>query len=195
MDKAVPDCLVTGYEGLIESLELPDPDDRHVVAAAIRCGAQIIVTNNLKDFPSEVLDQYGIEAQYPDEFLEYQFGLRPNLVIRAAKEQRARWQNPPTTAKEYLERLSAQGLVVTAETRQLKPVICLLPPDDCHDLDGFADDTIIHAFGATHAASVAKADINDYFMRYYNWRRPHAANGGLSPGVAENQFNLVSEIA
>lgn len=115
MDKAVPDCLVMGYEDLIESLELPDPDDRHVVAAAIRCGAQIIVTNNLKDFPSEVLDQYGIEAQHPDEFLEYQFGLRPNLVIRAAKEQRARWKNPPLTAEEYLERLSAQGLVVTAE--------------------------------------------------------------------------------
>jgi len=49
--------------------------------AAIRCVAQIIVTKNLKNFPSDVLDQYGIEAQHPDEFLEYQFGLRPNLVI------------------------------------------------------------------------------------------------------------------
>ena len=115
MNKAVPDCLVDGYQNLIESLELPDPDDRHVLAAAIRCGAQIIVTKNLKDFPSEVLHPYGIEAQHPDEFLEYQFGLRPNLVIRAAKEQRARWKNPPLTAEEYLERLSVQGLVVTAE--------------------------------------------------------------------------------
>ena len=83
--------------------------------AAIRCVAQIIVTKNLKNFPSDVRDQYGIEAQHPDEFLEYQFGLRPNLVIRAAKEQRARWKNPPLTAEEYLERLSVQGLVVTAE--------------------------------------------------------------------------------
>lgn len=100
---------------MIESLELPDPDDRHVLAAAIRCGAQVIVTNNLKDFPSEILEQYELEAQHPDEFLEYQFGLRPNLVIRAAKEQRARWKNPPFTADQYLERLSAQGLVITAE--------------------------------------------------------------------------------
>lgn len=115
MDAAVPDCLVTGYEDIIESLSLPDPDDRHVLAAAIRCGAQTIVTNNLKDFPIEALDQYGIEAQHPDEFLEYQFGLRPNLVIRTAKEQRARWKNPTVTAEECLERLSAQGLVVTAE--------------------------------------------------------------------------------
>ena len=115
MDSAVPDCLVTGYEPLIEGLTLPDPDDRHILAAAIRCSAQVIVTHNLKDFPADILDQYGIEAMHPDEFLEYQFGLRPNLVIKAAKAQRARWSNPSHTPEEYLERLSAQGLVVTAE--------------------------------------------------------------------------------
>lgn len=115
MNKAVPDCLVTDYTNLIDCLELPDPDDRHVLAAAIRCGAQIIVSNNLKDFPSEILVQYGIEAQHPDEFLEYQFDLRPDLVIRAAKEQRARWKNPSLTAAEYLKRLTTQGLVITAK--------------------------------------------------------------------------------
>lgn len=115
MNSAIPDCLVTGYESLIESCKLPDKDDRHVLAAAIRCGAQTIVTKNLKDFPPEILGQYGIEAQHPDEFLEYQFGLRPDLVIRAAKEQRGRWKNPPVSAEEYVERLSAQGLVVVAE--------------------------------------------------------------------------------
>ncbi|WP_260291943.1 PIN domain-containing protein [Sedimenticola hydrogenitrophicus] len=115
MDRAVPDCLVTGYESLIEGLALPDPNDRHVLAAAIRCGAQIIVTHNLKDFPADVLDLYGVEAMLPDEFLEYQFGLRPELIIKAAKAQRARLQNPPKTPEEFLERLAAQGLVVTAE--------------------------------------------------------------------------------
>jgi predicted nucleic acid-binding protein len=95
MNIAVPDCLVSGYEPLIEGLELPDPDDRHVLAASIRCGAQIIVTHNLKDFPEDTLYHYGIEAMHPDEFLEYQFGLRPDLVIKAAKAQRARLQNPP----------------------------------------------------------------------------------------------------
>ncbi len=111
----IPDCLVTGYESLIEGLELPDPDDRHVLAAAIRSGAQTIVTNNLKDFPSSALDQYGVEALHPDEFLDYQFGLRSDLVIKAAKVQRARLKNPPKTPEEFLERLAAQGLVVTAE--------------------------------------------------------------------------------
>jgi hypothetical protein len=70
---------------LIEGIELPGPDDRHVLAAAIRCGAQIIVTHNLKEFPEDTLDHYGIKAIQPDEFLEYQFGLRPDLVIKAAK--------------------------------------------------------------------------------------------------------------
>lgn len=115
MNQAVPDCLVTGYEPIIDGLVLPDPKDRHVLAAAIRCGAQIIVTHNLKDFPADILEQYGIEAIHPDEFLEYQFGLRPELVIEAAKTQRARLRNPPKTAEEFLERLAAQGLVVTAD--------------------------------------------------------------------------------
>lgn len=54
MDQAVPDCLVTGYEELIESLVLPDPDDRHVLAAAIRSQAGVIVTYNVKDFPEDL---------------------------------------------------------------------------------------------------------------------------------------------
>ncbi len=115
MNEAVPDSLVTGYEQLIGGLVLPDPDDRHVLAAAIRCGAQIIVTFNLKDFPVKTLDQYGIEAMHPDEFLEYQFGLRPELVIKAAKVQRNRLKTPPKTADEFLDKIAMQGLVVTAD--------------------------------------------------------------------------------
>ena len=56
MDQTVPDCLVTGFEELIDSLELPDPEDRHILAAAIRSQAGVIVTYNVKDFPEEVLD-------------------------------------------------------------------------------------------------------------------------------------------
>src|SRR5579884_2513072 len=63
MNKSVPDCLVEGYEDLIPSLDLPDPDDRHVLAAAIRCGAQTIVTENLKHFPKKELSKYGITAE------------------------------------------------------------------------------------------------------------------------------------
>ena len=69
MEDAIPDCLVSGYEHLIEGLKLPDPDDRHVLAAAITGHAAAIVTWNEKDFPREVLDPFGIEVQTPDEFV------------------------------------------------------------------------------------------------------------------------------
>ena len=63
MNEAVRDCLVTGYEDLIESLSLPDPDDRHVLAAAIRADAEVIVTFNLKDFPEGTLASYTARGQ------------------------------------------------------------------------------------------------------------------------------------
>lgn len=69
MDASVRDAKVSGYEALIEALVLPDPDDRHVLAAAIKAGANAIVTFNLKDFPSDILSKYGIEAIHPDEFV------------------------------------------------------------------------------------------------------------------------------
>ncbi|MDZ7844387.1 MAG: PIN domain-containing protein [Anaerolineales bacterium] len=75
MDRAVPDCLVEGYEPGVEGLRLPDPNDRHVLAAAICAGAQTIVTFNLKDFPSEALKPYGIEAIDPDTFVLQQADL------------------------------------------------------------------------------------------------------------------------
>ena len=85
-----------------------------LLAAAIKCGAQIIVTANLKDFPQAYLVPYGIEAVHPDEFIEYQFGLNQSTVIACAKRIRARLQNPEKSAEEYLEILSASGLPVTA---------------------------------------------------------------------------------
>src|SRR5579863_4356667 len=71
MNSNVRDCLVEEYETLIPALSLPDPNDRHVLAAAIRSSASVIVTFNLKDFPEKIIKKYGIEAQHPDIFLNH----------------------------------------------------------------------------------------------------------------------------
>jgi len=76
MNASVPDCLVTNYKKLANSIELPDPDDRHVLAAAIVGHADAIVTFNTKDFPQAVLQPYGIEVQHPDEFVMNQLQLQ-----------------------------------------------------------------------------------------------------------------------
>ena len=114
MDRAVPDCLVTGYETLLDGIELPDANDRHVVAAAIRCHAAVIVTTNLKDFPDETLEQYGVTAQHPDEFITHLIDLDPGAVCHAVKTVRDRLKAPPFTAAKLLDLLQAQGLLEAA---------------------------------------------------------------------------------
>ncbi|WP_457789590.1 PIN domain-containing protein [Pseudomonas sp. PL-6] len=110
MDRAIPDALVIGYEPLCAGLNLPDPDDRHVLAAAIKCNASVIVTFNLKDFPPEVLEPFEIEAVHPDDFIADLFDLDQAAVLEAAQAQRASLKNPPHTARELLDRLLVQGL-------------------------------------------------------------------------------------
>ena len=114
MDKHATDALVTGYEDLIEGLHLPDPDDRHVLAAAIRGRADVIVTCNLKDFPADVLKSYGIEPQHPDEFILNLLDLAPGVILRAARDHLESLKNPPKSIEEYLDSLVAQGLTQTA---------------------------------------------------------------------------------
>jgi predicted nucleic acid-binding protein len=75
MDLHVRDCIVEGYEELIEGLKLPDVNDRHILAAAIKANAQTIVTYNLSDFPSSSLSRYEIDALHPDEFLRHLLAL------------------------------------------------------------------------------------------------------------------------
>lgn len=115
-----PDSLVTGYEHLIKVVDdLPDEDDRHVVAAAIHARAELIVTFNLKDFPGSVLSRHNVEAVHPDDFITYQFDLDKPKVLVAAQTCRRRLKSPPKTAEEYLDTLKAQGLpqTVAALTR------------------------------------------------------------------------------
>jgi len=115
MTEAVPDCLVEAYEPLIPGLKLPDPNDRHVLAAAIQCKAAVIVTYNLADFPPAALGQFDIEAQHPDDFLLHQFGLNQAVVLSAVRRIRERLKNPPRSAEDYLETLAAQSLPQTVD--------------------------------------------------------------------------------
>jgi predicted nucleic acid-binding protein len=113
MDKHAVDALVTGYKDLIPGLQLPDPGDRHVLAAAIRGHADVIVTMNLRDFPSEIVGSFGIEVQHPDEFIVRLLDLAPGAVFAAAQNHRQSLKNPPKTLAEYLETLERQGLTQT----------------------------------------------------------------------------------
>lgn len=113
MDLAVPDCLVDGYQGLEATLELPDSDDRHVLAAAIMCHAGTIVTYNVKDFPKELLAPHGISAQHPDEFIEHAFSLNPAAVCAAVREQRAALKKPPRSVDELLDSFLRLGMAST----------------------------------------------------------------------------------
>jgi hypothetical protein len=113
MDKHAPDALVTGYEDLIEGLQLPDPGDRHVLAAAIRGRADVIVTANVRDFPADILTPFEIEAQHPDGFIFHLLGLAPGVVAEAAGRHRESLKNPAKTVAEYWLALETQGLTQT----------------------------------------------------------------------------------
>jgi predicted nucleic acid-binding protein len=113
MNANVRDGLVEGYQPLIPCIELPDPNDRHVVAAAIQARADAIVTFNLKDFPVAALRPLRLEALHPDEFIRHQIDLDTAAVLVAAQRHRAALRNPPKTPAEYLETLERQSLPKT----------------------------------------------------------------------------------
>ena len=113
MDAHASDALVEGFEALIDTLALPDPDDRHVLAAAIHGRADVIVTANLRDLPAEALRPFGIAAQHPDEFVLHLLDLAPAAVTRAAREHRESLRSPPKNVEIYLETLTRHGLTGT----------------------------------------------------------------------------------
>ncbi len=124
MNSNVRDCLVLGYEDLIPSLNLPDKNDRHVLAAAICAGADVIVTYNLSDFPATILKQYGIEAQHPDQFITYLIDLAPSVICAVVKRQRLSLKKPPQTVEQLLLAYERQGLTKTvAELRVYKELL------------------------------------------------------------------------
>jgi predicted nucleic acid-binding protein len=113
MDAAVRDCLVTDYDGLIDSISLPDPDDRHVLAAAIKAGAALIVTFNVSDFPSDALGQFGIRVVHPDQLFAELFDVAPDEVCAAVRSQRRALKSPPLSVAELLAKFEQVGLSQT----------------------------------------------------------------------------------
>jgi predicted nucleic acid-binding protein len=113
MDRHVPDAKVEGYECLIECLNLPDQDDRHVLAAAIKCKADAIITFNQKDFPTDYLQTFQIEVIHPDDFIYYQIDMAPAICCKAFRDQRSALKNPPIAVDEFLSNLQKQQLPQT----------------------------------------------------------------------------------
>lgn len=117
MREAAPDWEVPmdSVRAISSGLELPDPDDAHVLAAAIGGHADCIVTWNLKDFPSEVLEVHGVEIIDPDSFIIAQWDLDTVASIDAFKRMRSRWRSPAATPADLADALERAGLPFTAD--------------------------------------------------------------------------------
>ena len=116
MERAFPDADVVVGAASEGGIVLPDPDDRHVVAAAIVAGADVVVTFNVSDFPAEALGPYGLEAVHPDAFVTSLLETDPEGVVAVLREHRAGLRRPPLTAREYLGRLERAGLTALVST-------------------------------------------------------------------------------
>jgi hypothetical protein len=118
MNDAVPTALVTSYQAHIQAVSLPDPDDRHIVAAGIAGGASIILTWNLRHFPAEELKKHGLRRQSPDTFLAALYDEVPNLTVNSLASARHNLSRTRVSASDFIEILQNQKLVQLARRLQ-----------------------------------------------------------------------------
>jgi PIN domain len=124
MIDAIEDSLVEGYEELIPTITLSDSDDRHVLAAAIKSEATLILTINLKDFPQQMLAAWNLIAKHPDDFTSELLQTDQEAVVAVVREMRARQKRPPISAEDFLTQLERQGLKkFVAELRNIRAEI------------------------------------------------------------------------
>ncbi|GAA4305589.1 PIN domain-containing protein [Compostibacter hankyongensis] len=121
MDRAFPDANIAYYQKGINSLSLPDPDDRPILAAAISAKAQVIVTANVKDFPAAKLQDYAVVARHPDKFVLNLIDIDQERAVIALENQVKRLQNPPMPIERVLENLARCGL--TKSVARLRTII------------------------------------------------------------------------
>ena len=115
MEKAFPEARVKNYNKFLSSVtDLPDPDDWHVLAAALKAQVVLIVTENISHFPAEVLDQFNIEAMTSDQFIASTIDLNPENAVAALRELRQRLRNPAFGQSGFLQRMRDIGLQETS---------------------------------------------------------------------------------
>ena len=119
--QAIQAALVENYESLVPAMT-NDPKDRHVLAAAVRSRAELIVTSNQKDFPATALKPYDVAVRSPGDFLLDQLDLNPSSVVRIAEEVAADMPNPKITWNGYLEGLACAGLSLFATELEKRTV-------------------------------------------------------------------------
>jgi hypothetical protein len=120
MDQHVRGCRVRGYQRWEQRLSLPDEDDRHVLAAALACAADVIVTFNVSDFPPTILSPFGVTAVEPDLFVSQL--LDRGIVVLAAADHRASLTRPAMSASEYIDALIRNRLPDTAAALSREPI-------------------------------------------------------------------------
>jgi predicted nucleic acid-binding protein len=115
METALPNARIAGFHHHIDRLNLPDPGDRHVVAAAIEAKASLILTWNLRDFPAAVLEAHGLACQTPDAFLVSLYDQTPQLVAASLANARRNLLKSGISTSGFLDILAARGLTGLAK--------------------------------------------------------------------------------
>ena len=114
IEAVFPEAIVGGIDAIEEGLNLPDLDDRHVLAAAIKAKAEVIVTENLKDFPVSEMELHDIQVLTLDQFVADILDLAGPEAIAALRLMRERFENPEITAQELILKVETLGLSETA---------------------------------------------------------------------------------
>jgi len=113
MDEFFPDAAVEGWKSISSQISLPDKNDHHVLAAAIKCKAHYLVTSNLKDFPAVELEKFNIKPIHPDEFCRFLIQQNNKAATKAFRNMVGRLNNPPRSFSEVLATLKKTDLPKT----------------------------------------------------------------------------------